>query len=216
MNCTNLGPSSVSASASPNWVSFQALERLFLVVVAGVTPTASGLVFGGDLAGNLLAFDSGTGKLLLQKSLGGPLAGGLITYAVGGHQYLAVTAGNVSRSVFGTGGSPRVVILTLGVASNQKVRKLAVVVPAHRGTVSGRDIFGSMCSSCHGDHGEGGPGAPAIRDVGSRMDFNAVVQRILDPRAPMPKLFPDPLDEHEVRSVAAYVLALSKSKDPSH
>jgi hypothetical protein len=31
MNCTNLGPLSVSASASPNWVSFQALERLFLV-----------------------------------------------------------------------------------------------------------------------------------------------------------------------------------------
>ncbi|HXS28395.1 MAG TPA: PQQ-binding-like beta-propeller repeat protein, partial [Steroidobacteraceae bacterium] len=50
-------------------------------VLAGVTPTAGGIVMTGDNAGNFLVFDSGSGKLLFNYPTGGALAGGLVTYA---------------------------------------------------------------------------------------------------------------------------------------
>ena len=57
-------------------------------MIAAVTPTAGGLLFTGDLDGNLLVFDAATGKLLLKKKVGGPIGGGVITYAIDGKQYL--------------------------------------------------------------------------------------------------------------------------------
>jgi alcohol dehydrogenase (cytochrome c) len=64
-----------------------------LPLVAGLLPTASGLVFTGDLAGNLLAFDGATGKLLFKDKAGGPVGGGVIAYSLGGQEYIAVAAG---------------------------------------------------------------------------------------------------------------------------
>jgi alcohol dehydrogenase (cytochrome c) len=62
-------------------------------LVAGLLPTASGLVFTGDLAGNLLAFDGATGKILFKDQAGGPVGGGVIAYSLGGQEYIAVAAG---------------------------------------------------------------------------------------------------------------------------
>jgi alcohol dehydrogenase (cytochrome c) len=44
-------------------------------VVAGVTPTAGGVTFTGDMGGNFLALESTTGKVLLKTATGGALAG---------------------------------------------------------------------------------------------------------------------------------------------
>lgn len=63
-------------------------------VLAGVTPTAGGLVFAADLAGNLFALDAASGKRLWAENLGQPLGGGIITYRVGGAQYVAAAVGN--------------------------------------------------------------------------------------------------------------------------
>jgi alcohol dehydrogenase (cytochrome c) len=83
-------------------------------VVAGVTPTAGGVTFTGDMNGNFLAFESTTGKVLFKTATGGALAGGVITYARGGTQYVAVTSGNVSsRLSFGEGGKPTLLIYAL-------------------------------------------------------------------------------------------------------
>jgi alcohol dehydrogenase (cytochrome c) len=82
-------------------------------VIAGVTPTAGGVTFTGDLAGNLLVFDSKTGQLLRKVQTGGSLAGGVVTYAVNGKQYVAFASGNFSRSAFGALGLPSVVIMGL-------------------------------------------------------------------------------------------------------
>jgi alcohol dehydrogenase (cytochrome c) len=65
-------------------------------LLAAVTPTASGLLFTGDLAGNILAFNSATGELLWQHNIGQPMGAGIITYRVGRIQYLAVAAGKPS------------------------------------------------------------------------------------------------------------------------
>jgi PQQ-dependent dehydrogenase (methanol/ethanol family) len=82
-------------------------------IVAGVTPTAGGIVLTGDMAGNFLALDSRIGTLLYKKQTGGAVAGGVVTYAVEGRQYIAFTSGNVSRSTFGAVGVPTLVILSL-------------------------------------------------------------------------------------------------------
>src|SRR6266478_4784119 len=84
-------------------------------VVAGVTPTAGGIVLTGDMAGNFLILESTTGRVLYKKDTGGALAGGVITYAVDGRQYIAFTSGNVSRSTYGLGatGAPTIIIMAL-------------------------------------------------------------------------------------------------------
>jgi len=66
------------------------------VSAAGVLTTASGLVFSGDGDGNILAFDSRTGKNLWHYQLGSSMrstAG--TTYMLDGRQYLLVPAGSV-------------------------------------------------------------------------------------------------------------------------
>ncbi len=82
-------------------------------VIAGVTPTAGGVTFTGDLAGHLLIFNSKTGELIAKIQTGGALAGGVVTYERDGKQYVAFASGNVSRSAFGTLGLPTVVVMAV-------------------------------------------------------------------------------------------------------
>lgn len=65
-------------------------------MLAAVTTTASGLVFTGELNGDVLALDARTGKVLYRYNVGEPLNGGIISYAINGKQYVAVAAGSTS------------------------------------------------------------------------------------------------------------------------
>lgn len=87
-------------------------------IVAGVTPTAGGVVFTGDMAGNFLALDADSGKLLYKFNTGGAIAGGVITYALEGRQYVASTSGNVSRATLGALGAPAIIVMALQGAEN--------------------------------------------------------------------------------------------------
>jgi alcohol dehydrogenase (cytochrome c) len=61
---------------------------------AGLLSTASGLLFGGDPDGNLLALDSRSGKLLWRYQMGATLHGtSPTTYMIDGRQHLLVPAG---------------------------------------------------------------------------------------------------------------------------
>jgi alcohol dehydrogenase (cytochrome c) len=62
-------------------------------LVAGVTVTAGGLVFTGDLAGTVLALDAARGTVRWRYDAGQPIGGGVVTYRTGGRQYVAVAAG---------------------------------------------------------------------------------------------------------------------------
>ena len=62
-------------------------------IVSGMTPTAGGVVFFGDLGGNFYALDVANGQRLWGQELGGPIGGGVITYSVNGAQKVAVAAG---------------------------------------------------------------------------------------------------------------------------
>jgi alcohol dehydrogenase (cytochrome c) len=81
-----------------------------LPMVAGLTPTGGGLVFTGDLLGNLLAFDAPSGKVLLQVPTGGPVGGGVTTYGIDGKQYVAVAAG-MNNAIMKTESGPASVVI---------------------------------------------------------------------------------------------------------
>jgi alcohol dehydrogenase (cytochrome c) len=83
------------------------------VIVAGVTPTAGGLLLSGDGAGNFLVFEAKSGKILYRFSTGGGIAGGISTYSVAGEQLIAVPSGNSSKGIWNTAGSATVVVFGL-------------------------------------------------------------------------------------------------------
>jgi alcohol dehydrogenase (cytochrome c) len=64
-------------------------------IIGGITPTAGGVVFFGDLGGNFYALDASTGQKLWGQVLGagGGIGGGIITYTVDGVQKIAVADG---------------------------------------------------------------------------------------------------------------------------
>jgi alcohol dehydrogenase (cytochrome c) len=68
--------------------------KLLAPSTAGLLTTASGLLFGGDADGNVLALDSRTGKLVWRYQMGAPLHGtSPTTYMIDGRQHLLVPAG---------------------------------------------------------------------------------------------------------------------------
>ena len=75
-------------------------------MIAAVTPTAGGLVFTGDLNGNLLALDATSGKIVYRYDTKNAIAGGIITYRSGGTQYVAAAAGNTSFVAWKVTGKP--------------------------------------------------------------------------------------------------------------
>jgi alcohol dehydrogenase (cytochrome c) len=193
-------------------------------IVAGVTHTAGGLVFTGDLHGNFYAFDAATGRVLYEANLGGAIAGGVITYSVNGRQYVVAPAGNISRGTFGVLGSPTLYVMALGGAAQGMAGDSAafptIVLPdvaaadsrnvgaagnlVAGSTAAGEKVF-QLCAACHGTHGEGGAGANLQT---SKRDLAAIIAYIKAPTGAMPKLYPAPLSDADVSAVAAYVMTL--------
>ncbi len=62
-------------------------------ILGGMTPTAGGVVFFGDIGGNFYALDAANGQKLWGQDLGGAIAGGVITYTANGAQKVAVASG---------------------------------------------------------------------------------------------------------------------------
>jgi alcohol dehydrogenase (cytochrome c) len=65
-------------------------------IQGGITPTAGGVVFFGDMGGNFYALDTATGRRLWGQNLGGAIGGGVVTYVAGGAQKVAVGVGFTS------------------------------------------------------------------------------------------------------------------------
>ena len=198
-------------------------------IVAGVTHTAGGLLFTGDLHGNFYAFDAATGRVAYETNLGGAIAGGVMTYAVDGRQYVAAPAGNISRGTFGVLGSPTLIVMALSGEAESTARDSAavptIVLPdiaaadlrnvgadgklvtraaAAESTSAGEKVF-RLCAACHGMHGEGGAGANLQT---SKRDLAGIIAYIKSPTGAMPKLYPTPLSDADVSAVAAYVMTL--------
>jgi len=61
---------------------------------AGTLATAGGVVFAGDVEGNLIAFDARSGKVVWHFPTGAALYASPMTYSVDGKQYVAIAAGS--------------------------------------------------------------------------------------------------------------------------
>jgi alcohol dehydrogenase (cytochrome c) len=62
---------------------------------AGVLSTAGGLVFSGSDEGNFYALDAKSGKPLWDFQAGGPIMANPISFAIDGHQHIAIAADRV-------------------------------------------------------------------------------------------------------------------------
>lgn len=172
-------------------------------VLGGITPTAGGVLLAGDNAGAFLVFDSASGKLLKRIDTGGSLSGGVITYEVRGRQYVAMTSGNVSRSLFGATGRPHIRVMALP-------EKVIAEQNAAAGSAveRGRTRYYASCAVCHG--AEGNAWNPVdLKMVKRKLDHAALVAFIKNPRQPMPRVFPEPLnaeDEQAVSDIATFLM----------
>lgn len=83
-------------------------------MVAGTTVTAGGVVFAADMAGDVLGLDARTGAVRFRFNTGQPVGGGIVSYAVGGTQYVAVASGLHAPVTWKTRSSPaRVLVFAL-------------------------------------------------------------------------------------------------------
>jgi alcohol dehydrogenase (cytochrome c) len=62
-------------------------------IQSGMTPTARGVVFFGDMGGTFYVLDTTNGRKLWGQNLRGAIGGGVITYSVNGTQKVAVAKG---------------------------------------------------------------------------------------------------------------------------
>lgn len=171
-------------------------------VLSGITPTAGGIVMAGDNQGKFMIFDSANGKVLKTVDTGGSLSGGVITYEIGGRQYVAITSGNMSRTLFGASGRPTVIVMALPEAV------LAAVDNSAPDAVRGAELYARNCGVCHGAQGDTWE-AVELKSVRHKMGFDEVVEFIKNPRAPMPRTFPHPPnanDEAQIRDIAAFIM----------
>ena len=82
-------------------------------VVAGVTPTAGGLVFTADLTGHLRAFDAESGAVLFELETGQSIGGGIVSYSAAGKQRIGVASGMKSGIWPGAATESRIQVFAL-------------------------------------------------------------------------------------------------------
>lgn len=82
-------------------------------VLAGVTPTAGGVVFTADLGGRIYALDAESGRALWERNTGQSIGGGIVAYLAGGRELIGIASG--MRSPTWPGGARQSRIVVYGV-----------------------------------------------------------------------------------------------------
>jgi alcohol dehydrogenase (cytochrome c) len=90
-------------------------------LVAGITATGGGLVFTGDLDGNVLAFDAESGARVWRATTGQPIGGGVVSYEAEGRQFIAVASGMHAPVTWQLESSPAKVVV-FGLSREQPTR----------------------------------------------------------------------------------------------
>ena len=84
-------------------------------VLGALTATAGGIVFVGELTGDLVALHAETGEALWRFQTGGPIGAGVVSYGVADRQYVAVASGDPSilNWLLEHDGAPTVLVFAL-------------------------------------------------------------------------------------------------------
>lgn len=174
-------------------------------VLAGLVPTKSGLLFGGDTHGGLLALNARNGALLTRIDAGGALNNGLISYAVDGEQYVAAAVGGMTENPSPVAGALRVAIYGLHASDRPRVVALDRLPPsAAPGWTENHVAFIQACGQCHGTTG-GGSSAPGLARQSQLSDPERLKQFLTTVLPPMPHLYPGMLDDNDVKMIADYL-----------
>lgn len=174
-------------------------------MLAGLVPTKGGLVFAGDVRGNLFAFDAKTGIVLKHIDAGGALNGGLISYAVDATQYVAVAVGGVTLNARGVSGPLALKIYGLQVEGLPQVKTFDRESTQEReAKAAGEELFGRICTACHGVTGEGRV-FPSIKRLTEMGDVSVLKRFLANVPPPMPILYPGLLTDDEVGLIADFI-----------
>jgi PQQ-dependent dehydrogenase (methanol/ethanol family) len=179
-------------------------------VVSGITPTAGGVTFFGDVAGTLYALKSSDGSVLFSTPTGGGISGGVITYTVAGKQYIAVTSGNLSRTMWQGSGLPHMIVYTVGDVPPDAG---LAVSGGNMSVERGGGAFIRSCSACHGLGAAGGSG-PSLRGVSKKFSATELAAQIRAPRptatgpATMPPFDATVLPDSSVQDIVAFLQTL--------
>ncbi len=179
-------------------------------IVSGITPTAGGVTFVGDVAGTFYALRSSDGSVLFRAPTGGGISGGIVTYTISGKQYLAVTSGNLSRTMWVSSGLPHMIIYTVGDVPPDAGLAAS---GGNAGIERGGGVFVRSCAACHGFGGIGGTG-PALKGVAKRLSAAQLTGQIRTPRrtaagaATMPAFDAQVMPDASVQDVIAFLETL--------
>jgi alcohol dehydrogenase (cytochrome c) len=179
-------------------------------VTAGLVPTKSGLVIGGDVRGNLLFLDGRTGVLLHQINTKGAISNGLISYAVDGNQYVAAAVGGATlNTTAGVAGELRIVVYGLNAPGEPRIETVdRLPLPDRPNDAAvGGVLYFKVCVACHGPGGAGAAYVPLSRQRAVVTDAAALTKFLASVPPPMPRLYPGLLNQNEIRLISAYLKA---------
>jgi alcohol dehydrogenase (cytochrome c) len=83
-------------------------------LLAAIATTAGGLLFTGELTGDVLALEAATGSVRYRFNTGLPIGGGVVTYESAGVQYVAVMAGRPSPNFVAPTMAGRATVIVFG------------------------------------------------------------------------------------------------------
>ncbi len=193
-------------------------------IPAGVLATAGDLVFQGDDAGGLAAYDARNGELVFQSGPGIGIMAAPISYAIGGRQYIAVLAGvggsagthytafdHVNQGqllAFALGGSAALPVLAPRPAGVVEAPELAA--SAER-VSRGRELYARHCMRCHGMGAHSSGLYPDLRFASREVhaSWNDIVLGGLRAGGGMAS-FADVLDAEGAVAIHAYVSARAR------
>jgi alcohol dehydrogenase (cytochrome c) len=181
-------------------------------MLAGLVPTKGGLVFAGDVRGNLFAFDAKTGTVRKHFNLGGALNNGLISYAIEGTQYVAATVGGATLNTRGVSGPLTVEIFGLRGGDTPTIVRFDRLETQSTGAAADAEIFARVCAPCHGANGKG-RGFPSVTRFTELGDPATLKTFLANVPPPMPVLYPALLTDQEVGMIAAYLKSSVLEKD---
>lgn len=173
-------------------------------MLAGLVPTKSGILFAGDVRGNLFAFHAKYGSVLRHINVGGALNSGLISYAVDGTQYVAAAVGGICLNVAGVSGPLKVSIFGLAGSDTPKIVKPDRPPMKATGAAANAATFMTICAGCHGADGKGRtyPSLVRLTQLGDPEELKSFLKNV---PPPMPVLYPGLLSDDDVRMIAGYL-----------
>ena len=207
-------------------------------VQAGTVATKGGVVFAADTLGFLYAFDAKSGEPKQVLNIGGAVNSGLISYEVGGKQYVAAEVGGLSLNPPGIVRDPvtnelirplstlRLKIFTLDpkpTTPPPTVGRVAItyprwvpknVPPAAKAleeiqpVIAGDLLYSAVCVACHGQNGAGSAYPTLKRQSVILTDYDNLTEFFETITPPMPKLYPGLLSDEDIGHLVAYFTAL--------